>query len=212
MDRKKYIFISVFILGILIIGMYLYSKTETGDHMKYVATFNGTKISLEEYYVYLRTQIINFENIAGTTDIWKTDLNGMPLQEVAKQNALDSIVSVKVVIKQASNFGIYLTEEDIEQALINAEALYKTFTPKEKEKIQFDTVINVIKDGILADKIFEELTSSYDSEEEMFKHISRLWLQDVEVEKNSEVWDSIVINSHRKGVAKGNSFSNLVIV
>lgn len=180
------VFIFVFIVGL--------SLRKTSYKVDYIATLNGEIIPLNEYKIYLREQIIIFENIGGT-DIWKTDFDGIPATEFAKQNALDSIVLVKITNKQAPDLNLYLTDEDKQDALINAEMLYQSLSIDERENTDFNTIITIMEESILKEKVSSELTRNYNVEERsiIFDEIYADWLQDIIIEKNAEVWDSISI-------------------
>jgi len=191
--NKKIIFILIPIIVFAVFSINF--SPEPKEEFYYIATLNGVRIPLDEYKLYLREQIITFESIGGQ-DIWKTTLDGVSSQVLAKQNALDSIIFVKLTLEYANNVGVYLTEENRAKALLNAQALLDSFTPEEAIHVDFDVIVNVMEESILQDRIFAQLTRNYASLEEsieVFNHIYSLWLQDAVIEKNVQVWDSIVI-------------------
>lgn len=193
MKNKKIISILIIAISVLVVVVGL-ALRHTSYETDYIATLNGEAIPLNEYKVYLREQIIIFEHIGGT-DIWKADFDGIPATEVAKQNALDSIVLVKVTNKQALSLNVQLTDEDKQDALINAETLYESLSIEEREHTDFNTVLTIMEESILKEKVSTELTQNYNLEERsmIFDEIYEIWLQDINIEKNAEIWDSIVI-------------------
>ena len=195
MKNKKIVFILI-PLFVLIVFFLNFNRQEEAQEFYYIATLNGIRIPLSEYKLYLREQIISFESIGGGTYIWKTNFDGIPAQVVAKQRALDAIIFVKLIIEYADIIGVYLTPEDKKEAVLNAEILFDSFTPQERQDIDFYVVVNTMKEMILQTKVFDEITRNYTLEEEraeVFHHIYELWLQDAEIEKNIQVWDSIII-------------------
>lgn len=191
MKKLIFILISVIVLAVFLIDF----DPEPAEEFYYIATLDGVRIPLDEYKLYLREQIITFEAIGGQ-DIWKTTLDGVSSQVLAKQNALDSIIFVKLTLSYADNVGVHLTEENRSEALLNAQTLFDSFSPEEAAQVDFGVIVNVMEESILQERVFEELTSNYASLEEsieVFNHIYDLWLQEAVIEKNVQIWDSIVI-------------------
>lgn len=195
MKNKKIIFMLIPLFALMLF-FGVFNREQEVQEFDYIATLNGVRIPLSEYKVYLREVVINFEYIGGGSHIWKTTIDGISTQVFAKQNALDSIIFIKLTNSYADNIGVYLTYEDKQEALARAEELFDSFTLEEMERIDFYVVVTVMEENILQERVFEEVTRNYALQEErvaVFDHIYSLWLQDAIIEKNIEVWDSIVI-------------------
>ncbi len=135
----------------------------------YVVKIGNDKISKGEYMVYLKEQKKNFEQQGGT-DIWQADFDGVSAEEVAKQNAVNSILMVKTAVKEAPSLNISVTEED--KAIIEeqTDALMTEFTPEELEELELDRdqIYSIMEEGVIQQKVYGYVTDSYVVNEEEF--------------------------------------------
>ncbi len=135
----------------------------------YVVKIGNSKISRGEYLVYLMEQKKNFE-AQGGTDIWEADFDGVSAEEVAKQNAVNTLVMVKTAVKQTKELGITLTDED----KLNAEALtdefLNEFTKEDLENLDLnkEKIYSIMEEVALQQKVYAYVTDSYTVNEAEF--------------------------------------------
>ena len=103
-------------LGVIIIALFALAlsgcsgKTDGGS---YVVSIDGSQVSVNEYMIYLRETVKSFEAIGGE-DIWETDFDGRNAFDVARENAMNSLVMVKLSVAQAvkASGGIVICQAD----------------------------------------------------------------------------------------------------
>lgn len=192
--NKTYIIIITVVLLLAsgyLFTIYTQSNTSgTYNNEPYVATLNDIPILLTHYKVYLRTTALHFENIAGE-NIWQTSWDGVSTTEIAKNQALESIIFVMLTNSMAPH--IYLYEQDRELARTQAYEMFTTFTAEEQINFNIETIISVREDIINHEKVQEYLTQNYHQNvrEMVFNEIFNNWRRDATIEINAEVWDSI---------------------
>lgn len=135
----------------------------------YAFKINSEEISLGEFKMYLYEQKKLFEQKGGE-DIWETDFDGVPAEDVAKQNAVNSIVMVKAAVKQSSNFDIALNESEKEKVRTDAEEFYTEL--REKTAMEFELTVNdiyeILCEGEIQKKVFNYITDGFEISEADF--------------------------------------------
>lgn len=126
-----------------------------------VLTIDGEKITTEEYNVYLDEQIKSFEEQGGE-DIWQVDFDGVSAVNVAKQNAVNSLVMVKAAAMHAEQLGVTLTEENKKEAAEKASQLIGYDQNKE-------LLIKIMEEAALQSKVYEKITGSYQINDDEFE-------------------------------------------
>lgn len=152
MNKLSCIFI--FIFGICLAGC-----SFMGDD--YVLSVDGEKISVEEYEVYLDEQVKSFENQGGS-DIWQIDFDGIPAKEVAKKNAVNSLVMVKAAVAHADQLGVSLNDDEKDQAHITAAEMDNYSSNSEL----YDRIMEEVA---VQSKVFDDITGSYQLNDEEFE-------------------------------------------
>ena len=190
----------------------------------YVVKIGSDKISRGEYLVYLMEQKKSFEQQGGT-DIWEADFDGVSAEEVAKQNAVNTLVMVKTAVKQTDELGITLSDED--KALVNSQTdeLLKEFKSEDLENLDLDRdkIYKIMEEVALQQKVYAYVTDSYTINEAEFQeyltqyyseHISdftaymikEIFLQpDITGSENKDV-----INNAFNKIQNGTSFDNVL--
>lgn len=176
----------VIILALLLSGC--------GSSDDYALIIDGEKISIEEYNVYLDEQIKSFE-AQGGSDIWEIDFDGVPAQEVAKQNAINSIVMVKAAAKHADQLGVSLTEEEIEQAHKNAEEIYG-------QEGNTELYNKIMEEAALQNKVYENITDSYQINNQEFEAYFESYYTQKEEEFTKYIVKEIFIQSSDSNYTK----------
>ena len=166
------------------------AQPEKKNDVPYIATVNGVALPLDEYFIYLRTEVLRFEETGGA-DIWRVPIGGVPSIEVAKNNALEVMVAFEITVSQSD---VLLPEAERTFAENQAKSVWETFKPWEQEKIPLSAVENVLKTVMRSDLIQAELTQNYNENER--ENAFQLIFDDLRTEatvvRNSAVWDAIV--------------------
>ncbi len=186
-SKKRIILIAV-VIAAFAVAFVFYAVYKPGR--LYVAKIGKYKVSAGEYVIYLHEQKKLFEEIGGA-DIWKSDFDGELPENVAKQNALNSIALVKTVCANAYRFSVALNEEEAADAREWAEAFMDELNPdvSKKYNIDKDLLISIKKDSDLYEKVLSHVGS-----EQLLNEDYAQWSKTVVIEKNYNVWDTIGIS------------------
>ena len=136
----------------------------------YVIKIGNDKISRGEYLVYLMEQKKSFEQQGGS-DIWEADFDGVSAEEVAKQNAVNSLVMVKTAVKQTDELGITLTDEDKKNVETQTDELLKDFSEDDLNNLELnrEKIYKIMEEVALQQKVYAYVTDSYTVNENEFK-------------------------------------------
>lgn len=135
----------------------------------YAVKIGNEKISRGEYLVYLMEQKKSFEQQGGT-DIWEADFDGVSAEDVAKQNAVNTLVMVKTAVKQTSELGISLTDEDKKNAEVQTQELLNDFSDEDLENLDLteEKICKIMEEVALQQKVYAYVTDSYTVNEAEF--------------------------------------------
>ncbi len=135
----------------------------------YVVKIGSDKISRGEYLVYLMEQKKSFEEQGGT-DIWGADFEGVSAEEIAKQNAVNTLVMVKTAVKKTKELGISLDENEKAEAQKRAEELIKEFKSEDLTALDLniDKIRSIMEEVMLQQKVYNYVTDSYTVNEAEF--------------------------------------------
>ncbi len=141
----------------------------SGGNTNYVLTINGTKISKGEYMVYLYEQKKSFEERGGV-DIWEADFDGTSAQDVAKQNAINSLTLVKAAVAQADNLKIELTPQDYSEISSESSQLYQDIGESKASLMDVteEDIEIIIKESHIQQKVYDLVTDGFEVNEEEF--------------------------------------------
>ena len=189
--KKLVILIILAAVGLGIALIMFNQSSRQQEMVPYVATINGAPIPLDQYKIYLRTIVTTFESFGGP-DIWQATIGGIPTPELAKRQALESIVFVMLTNSQTN---MQLSEEESRLAAAQAQEMFNTFTPQEQELFDINTLITIREDILLHENVKQYLTQSYhaDEREEVFAQMMEVIRQNAVLEHNTEVWDALDI-------------------
>jgi len=104
---------------------------------------------------YLRETVQNFEYIGGE-DIWETDFDGRSAEDVAKENAFNSVVAVKLAVENGEN--IELGENDESRAEIEALALTER-NGETQESDFYRNALGVVREKYIYNAVRESIVS-----------------------------------------------------
>ena len=167
-------------LIILILTLILTGCLGSND---YVVKIGNDKISRGEYLVYLMEQKKSFE-AQGGTDIWEADFDGVSAEEVAKQNAVNTLVMVKTAVKQTKELGITLNEEDKKNVETQTEELLNDFKSSDLEKLDLnkDKIYKIMEEVALQQKVYAYVTDSYTINEAEFNEYINQYYEEHKIE------------------------------
>ena len=95
------------------------------------------EISRTEYMVYLYTTSQSFEAAAGE-DVWGMDFDGQSADQLVEERTINTLQSVIAAEDYAAANGIFLTDEEKEQAKLAAEQFFVGVDAEDQEKINVD--------------------------------------------------------------------------
>lgn len=148
-----------------IIFVYITMLTMTGCFSSgsddYVLTVDGEKISRAEFDVYFNEQVKSFEEQGGS-DIWEVDFDGVAAVNVAKQNAVNTLVVVKAAVSHAEQLGVQLDDNDKAEAKKRAEELIT-------DGADIELLTRIMEESAVQSKVYEKITGSYSINDEEFE-------------------------------------------
>ena len=201
-------------LGVIIIALFALAlsgcsgKTDGGS---YVVSIDGSQVSVNEYMIYLRETVKSFEAIGGE-DIWETDFDGRNAFDVARENAMNSLVMVKLSVAQAEKSGLELSDSEKSEAQKEAEDYIAEYNDSSDK----DVIERVMEEKLLYEKLKEQILSEYSvSESEFESYYEKNYdyykqsLADINYSKiYSQSYDTA--EEIRRRAAEGEGFSALI--
>lgn len=171
---KKYLSIIIativilLILAFTVIGNYKMLTELFSFGGSYAVKINGEAVSVNEFKTYLYEQKKEFEKTGGE-DIWETDFDGVSAQEVAKQNAVNSLVLVKTAVSQAPSLNITLSEE--ENKSLDEKAKQYQEKMKKETHIELSTAEakKIVRESIIQAKVYDYVTKGFEMSDADFE-------------------------------------------
>jgi foldase protein PrsA len=153
------------LIFVMLFGLSACSKS--GD--EYVLTINGTRVSKGEYMVYLYEQKKSFEERGGE-DIWEVDFDGTSAQEVAKQNAVNSITLVKAALAQADDLEIKLSDDDEAEINTQSKALFDDMGEQKTTALNIseDDIRKIVRESFIQQRVYDLVTDGFVVNEDDF--------------------------------------------
>ncbi len=157
----------------------------------WILSVNGNKIDKSEYMVYLYEQVKVFEETGGS-DIWGVDFDGVSAQDVAKQNAANSLLRAKLAVQEAPNLGVSVA---VDESVVDSEAqtLYDEISNDTLKRIDLDGVTlemckNIIRDGLVQKDVYGAVTGSYEiNRQEFEEYLKEEYNKNISLYKNVTV-------------------------
>lgn len=203
---KSYIFTLLIILSFIL----------SGCNNEYVAKIGKTKIDKGEYIVYLIEQKKSFE-AQGGKEIWEATFDGVRAEDVAKQNALNSIVFVKNAVKVADSLNIEIDDDD--EVAINFETnnLIKEISEDKLDEFNLTQkkIYNIMKEVKIQQKVYSYVTDSYVVNEAEFEDYLTQYYEQNKNQLNNYIIKEIFIQLDADGsnanLDKANEYYNRII-
>lgn len=159
----------------------------------WIISVDNNKVDKDEFVVYLYEQVKAFEETGGS-DIWAADFDGVSAQEVAKQNAANSLLRAKLAVKEAPSLGVS-TSVDENEVGTGAQELYDSIKADDLGRVDMSGVTldmckNIIRDGLIQKEVYNAVTGSYEVNRQDFES----YLQDYYTE-NAALYKNLTVKS-----------------
>ena len=120
---------------------------------------------LPEIMVYLTNTQDQYESVFGK-EIWKTDMDGMTLEENIKETVLAQLAQIKTMNLLAKKHGVELDDNEQRMAQEAAKAYYESLNQTEREVLQVDDEIitGLYAEFALANKVYEYIIKDINPE------------------------------------------------
>ncbi len=169
--RKKIILLSLYILLLFSFTGCKIKDTDTKlvlttgfkkDEIFRIETMSGT---LPEIMVYLTNAQEQYESVYGE-EIWKTDLNGVTLEENVKDMVLAQLAQIKTMNLLAQQHNVTLNSAEKEQARAAAAQYFSSLNDAEIEAMQVtqETIETLYSEFALANKVYEYIIKDINPE------------------------------------------------
>lgn len=138
------------------------TSAKTEEVSEYAVKINDTEVSKEEFSIYLHEVQKNFEEVGGE-GIWETDFDGKDAVEVAKDNALSTLVLTKLSVEKAEENNTELPKELKSGAEEQAKYVYESLTNEEKDAIgaDLDLYKKVFVENALSVIVYDDTVKPY---------------------------------------------------
>ena len=186
------------------------TKTKDGD--KVLFTYDGTKVTLKEAWVYTKMEAKQMESVYSQyygENFWNmaVDEAGTTFEDTIKENVVNQIKKIIVLVKKAPDYKCSLTEDDKAECKKFAEAFAKDQTGKEIMKECGATekdLQKIYEDNKLAHKVQEAMVKDTDTnvsdDEARVSKVNRVTFSTVEY--NEETGEEKKLNEKQKDKLK----------
>lgn len=132
------------------------------DEIFRIETMSGT---LPEIMVYLTNAQDQYESVYGK-EIWKTDLNGVTLEENVKEMVLAQLAQIKTMNLLAAQHNVTLNGAEMEQVQAAAAQYFGSLNDAEIEAMQVtqETIETLYAEFALANKVYEYIIKDINPE------------------------------------------------
>lgn len=151
---------------------YYYNKSDNQQGLddnnsgELIVLVGDTRVYYNEAMVYLKSAQEIYETDYGK-GIWDVDIfgNGKTFGEYIKEEVIKQITQLKVIRDKAEQKGIYLTEEEISDAISYAEEHFAGLSDADIDRylVTKELLQQIYEENILAEKVFETLTLDVDT-------------------------------------------------
>lgn len=144
-------------------------KTEEVDTAKVVYEYGDSVITYGEFYIYAKTVEEDYQQTYGS-GIWSlelsTDEGKSNVRDVTIQDLIYNINRIKVLVEQAEDMEIVLTDEEKAEAENVASAFYAGLTEQDIQETEVtkELAIQVIEENMIAEKVYSQAISEHDFE------------------------------------------------
>lgn len=167
MQKGRRIF-AIFLSIICLLSMTACGK-EQEDTQTVVYEFGDSVITYGEFFIYAKTVEEDYQKTYGN-GIWSleltTDEGTSTVKEITIEDLINDINRVKVLVSQAEDMKVALSDNEKAEAENAAEKFFSGLTEKDKEESEITkaTVAKVIEENMLAQKVYDAKIAEYDFE------------------------------------------------
>lgn len=183
---KKYLISLCIIIMTLLLLYNIYNKN-------YILKVDNKYITYDEYMLYVNKEKIKFENI-GDPDIWKTRFDNKDAITIAKQNAMNSIIEIKIAVKEANKQNIKLSKKEKLETLKKAKALKIDVDKMMEHKIPLSIYKTYLLDNKLQAKLYNYVTKGLVIDEKEFDAYFNKYVQKNKYISNNYFVDYIFVS------------------
>lgn len=164
--RKMATFILSVLCVLCVVGC---DKTEETETAKIVYEYGDEVITFGEYYIYARTVQEDYQETYGN-GIWSlevsTDEGKSRVDNVTIQDIIYNINRVKVLVAQAEDMEISLSDKERTEAKTVADTFYAGLTEKDIEKTEItpEIVYQVVEENMLAEEVYRQALAEHEFE------------------------------------------------
>lgn len=161
------------ILAVMLSVICILSMTACGKQKEEEATvvyeFGKQDITYGEFYIYAKTIEEDYQKAYGN-GIWTleltTDAGTSTVRDVTIQDLIADINRVKVLVDQAEEMKISLSDNEKAEAENTAETFYKGLTEADRKETEItkELVVKVIEENMIAEKVYNQIIAEYDFE------------------------------------------------
>lgn len=139
------------------------------DTQEVVYEFGDCEVTYGEYYIYGKTIEEAYQKTYGN-GVWslemKTDAGQQTVREVTISDIIESINRVKVLVAQAEDMNVSLSDSELAELENQAEVFYSGLTEADVKQMEItkDLVKQVMEENTLAGKVYNQKIMEYDFE------------------------------------------------
>ena len=137
----------------------------TGFRKNEIFRIETMSCTLPEVMVYLTNTQDQYESVYGK-EIWKTDLNGVTLEENVKEMVLAQLAQIKTMNLLAQQHGVALSDAEKKAVKSAAAEYYASLNQAERESMDVteETIENLYEEFALANKVYEYIIKDINPE------------------------------------------------
>jgi len=161
------------IVGLLsalcILSLVACDKSEEEDTVQVVYEYGKSVITYGEFYIYAKTVEEDYRKAYGN-GIWSlelsTDEGKSTVKEVTIRDLIYNINRVKVLVEQAEDMEITLSEEERSEIESTASSFYAGLTEKDikETEVTKELVVQVMEENLIAKKVYNQVIAEHDFE------------------------------------------------
>lgn len=128
-----------------------------------VFTIGDESVYLNEVWIYAKTIQQEYEKNYGT-GIWTVELQNedgeaQTVETITREDMIQEIMQVKVLVHQADSFGIALTKEETEQIQQQAEAFIGGLTDADLAEtgVNLELAVQVYEENVIAGRVYDRI-------------------------------------------------------
>lgn len=166
-NQKKLLVLLLGMCGICMLSAC--GKKNTEEDVQVVYRFGDSVVTYGEFYIYAKTVEEDYQKTYGN-GIWSLELTTgdgeSTVRDVTVLDIISDINRVKVLVTQAQESGLSISDNEREEARNAADTFYNGLTEKDlaETEITRELAVQVMEENMLAQKVYDQILSEYDFE------------------------------------------------